>query len=155
MLSNSFRLFGFHVFSGLIAPDESYSRNSSCLLNLIDLRSYYYNWVNTFADGLLVPEGVIRPVVSVSTLSWCALKLISTFLLDMSHCTLTPKSIGGSRRGWAGGGDPLWGKLQTGNMCFNRIFPISSLSFFFLHCFIIFALNYASVSFDFSQNKLF
>ena len=104
MLSNSFKLFGFHVFSGLIAPDESYSRNSSCLLNLIDLRSYYYNWVNTFADGLLVPEGVIRPVVSVSTLSWCALKLISTFLLDMSHCTLTPKSIGGSRRGWAGGG---------------------------------------------------
>jgi hypothetical protein len=39
-------------------------------------------------------------------------------------------------------------------MCLNRIFPISSLSFFFLQCFAIFTLNYASVSFDFSSSKL-
>jgi len=40
--------------------------------------------------------------------------------------------------------------------CFNRIFPISSLSLsFYLSCFVILALNYALVSFYFSQNKLF
>lgn len=32
--------------------------------------------------------------------------------------------------------------------CFNRIFSISSKSFFFLSCFVIFALNYGPVSFD-------
>jgi hypothetical protein len=31
---------------------------------------------------------------------------------------------------------------------FNRTFPVSSLSFFFLPCLVIFALNYVSVSFD-------
>ena len=31
---------------------------------------YYYHWVETPAGGLLVPEGIIRPVVSVSTLTW-------------------------------------------------------------------------------------
>ena len=41
---------------------------------------------------------------------------------------------------------PFRAKLQTGK---NRIFPISSLSFFFLPCFVIFALNYASMSVDF------
>jgi hypothetical protein len=39
--------------------------------------------------------------------------------------------------------------------CFNRIFQISSLSFFFLLCFVTFAMNYVLVSFDFSLNKLF
>ena len=34
--------------------------------------------------------------------------------------------------------------------CFNRIFTISSFSFFFLPCFVIFVLNDASVSIDFS-----
>jgi hypothetical protein len=31
---------------------------------------YYYHWVDTSAGGLLVPEGIIRPVVSASALSW-------------------------------------------------------------------------------------
>jgi hypothetical protein len=32
--------------------------------------SYYDRWVDTIVGGLLVPEGIIRPVVSVSTLTW-------------------------------------------------------------------------------------
>ena len=32
---------------------------------------YYYHWVFTSVDGLLVPEGVICPVVSVSVLTLC------------------------------------------------------------------------------------
>ena len=37
---------------------------------------------------------------------------------------------------------------------FNKIFsPVSSLSFFFLPCLVIFALNYVSVSFDISIKK--
>ena len=31
--------------------------------------TYYYHWVQTSAGGLLVPEGDIRPVVSVSALT--------------------------------------------------------------------------------------
>jgi hypothetical protein len=31
---------------------------------------YYYHWVDTSASGLLFPEGIIRPVVSVSALTW-------------------------------------------------------------------------------------
>jgi hypothetical protein len=31
---------------------------------------YYYHWVDTSADGLLVPEGIIHPVVSASALTW-------------------------------------------------------------------------------------
>ena len=30
---------------------------------------YYYHWVDTTAGGLLVPEGIIRPVVSASALT--------------------------------------------------------------------------------------
>ena len=29
----------------------------------------YYHWVHTSAGGLLVPEGIIRPIVTVSTLT--------------------------------------------------------------------------------------
>jgi hypothetical protein len=29
-----------------------------------------YYWVDTFAGGLLVPEGIIRQVVSASALTW-------------------------------------------------------------------------------------
>jgi hypothetical protein len=32
--------------------------------------SYYNRWVDTTVGGLLVPGGIIRPVVSVSTLTW-------------------------------------------------------------------------------------
>ena len=31
---------------------------------------YYYHWVDISASGLLFPEGIIRPVVSVSALTW-------------------------------------------------------------------------------------
>jgi hypothetical protein len=39
--------------------------------------------------------------------------------------------------------------------CFSRIFPFRSCHFSFYHVFLIFALNYTSVSVDFSQLKLF
>jgi hypothetical protein len=39
--------------------------------------------------------------------------------------------------------------------CFNRIFPISSLPFFFLPCFVIFALKYTRYLLIFLKNKLF
>ena len=35
----------------------------------IDLRFYYYHWVGTSADGLLVPD-IIRPVVNASAQTW-------------------------------------------------------------------------------------
>jgi hypothetical protein len=31
---------------------------------------YYYYWVDTSAGGLQVPEGIIRPVVGASALTW-------------------------------------------------------------------------------------
>jgi len=34
------------------------------------LNLYYYHWVDTSASGLLVPESITRPVVSVSELTW-------------------------------------------------------------------------------------
>ena len=37
---------------------------------------------------------------------------------------------------------------------FNRIFPVSSLSFSLLLCLVIFTLNYVSVSFDISKKKM-
>ena len=34
------------------------------------ISSYIYYWVNTSAGGVLVPESIIRPVVSASALTW-------------------------------------------------------------------------------------
>jgi hypothetical protein len=34
------------------------------------LRCYYYHWVDTSSYGLLVPEGITRPVVSASAMTW-------------------------------------------------------------------------------------
>ena len=34
------------------------------------LRFYFYHWVDTSASELLVPEGIIHPVFSASTLTW-------------------------------------------------------------------------------------
>ena len=53
----------------LSVPDEGYSRNALCTLNLIST-FYYYHWVNTTGVGLLVPEGIIRPIVIASALTW-------------------------------------------------------------------------------------
>ena len=47
--------------------------------------------------------------------------------------------------------EPSYRLVKT---CFNTIFPVSSLSFFFLHCFVISALNYVSISFDISIKKM-
>jgi len=47
----------------LSVPDEGYSRNALCALNLI-YTFYYYHWVDTSAGGVLVPEGISRLVVS-------------------------------------------------------------------------------------------
>jgi hypothetical protein len=33
-------------------------------------RFHYYHWVDTDAGGILIPDGTIRPVVSVSALTW-------------------------------------------------------------------------------------
>ena len=58
--------------------------------------------------------------------------------------------IGGSR----GGQVPLFVLgYRLVKTYFNRIFPVSSLSFFFLPCLVI--LNYVSVSFDISKKKKF
>ena len=32
--------------------------------------SYIYDWVNTSAGGVLIPKGIIRPVVNASALTW-------------------------------------------------------------------------------------
>jgi hypothetical protein len=34
------------------------------------VRFYYYHWVDTSAGELLVPDGIIHPVVSVAALAW-------------------------------------------------------------------------------------
>jgi hypothetical protein len=34
------------------------------------ISSDIYDWVNTSAGGVFVPEGIIRPVVSASALTW-------------------------------------------------------------------------------------
>jgi hypothetical protein len=34
------------------------------------ISSYIYYWVNTSAGGVLVPQSIIRPVVSASALTW-------------------------------------------------------------------------------------
>ena len=62
---------------------------------------------------------------------------------------------------WGGGESPLLTpflkelRYRLVKTCFNRIFQISSLTFLFLPCFVILVLNYTSVSFDFSSNKMF
>jgi hypothetical protein len=59
MIPQTFRLFGFPIFC---IPDNGYFINVSCKLNKI----YFfisYPWVDTTAGGLLVPEGIIFPVV--------------------------------------------------------------------------------------------
>ena len=34
------------------------------------LRFYYYHWVDATAVRLLVPEGIVHPVVNASVLTW-------------------------------------------------------------------------------------
>jgi hypothetical protein len=39
----------------------------------------FYHWVNTSVGGLIVPEGIIRPVVGVSALTWFIIYLLLKF----------------------------------------------------------------------------
>jgi hypothetical protein len=45
--------------------------------NIGYLRFYHYLWVDTDAGELLVPEGMIRPVVNASALTW-----LDTYMFD-------------------------------------------------------------------------
>jgi len=47
---------------------------------ILFLRFYYYHWVDTSAGGLLVPEGIIHPIVGVSALTWL-IKYMETYSL--------------------------------------------------------------------------
>ena len=44
---------------------------------IVYLHMYYYIWVDTCAGGLLVPEGIIRPVVSLLALIWFMIYICS------------------------------------------------------------------------------
>ena len=90
----TFKIIWLSNLSTLSVLDEGYSKNVSCALNLISTilllslgryfcwwtispRGYhppssqcFYHWVDTSAGGLLVSEGIIRSVVSVSILTW-------------------------------------------------------------------------------------
>jgi hypothetical protein len=46
----------------LSVPDEGYSRNALCTLNVMSTL-YYYHWVDTTGVELLVPEDITRPIV--------------------------------------------------------------------------------------------
>jgi hypothetical protein len=38
---------------------------------LAEVSTYYHDWVDTSASGLLVPEYILRPVVNASALACC------------------------------------------------------------------------------------
>ena len=49
------------------------------------LRLYYYHWVDISAGGLVIPDGVIHPVVNVSALvwlnSWLIIEIYSFYIM--------------------------------------------------------------------------
>ena len=51
-------------------------RNNCIPINVHIIR---YHWVDTSAGGLLVPEGIINPVVNVSVLTWFIIYLLLKF----------------------------------------------------------------------------
>jgi hypothetical protein len=56
------------------------------LLSQCYLRFNYYHWIDTLVGRLLVPRGIIRPVVSVSALTWlsrCICYLYLQFLYNV------------------------------------------------------------------------
>ena len=67
-LSQTFKIIFLSNLSILSVPEEGYSTNESCALYL-NICFYHYHWVDTSAGGLLVPEGIIRPVISASALT--------------------------------------------------------------------------------------
>ena len=44
---------------------------------------FYHHWANTSAGGLLVPDGIILPVVSVLALTWLYEKLKNLEILNL------------------------------------------------------------------------
>ena len=62
----------------LSVSNEGYFINASCAQNLTST-FYYYHLVDATAVRLLVPEGIIRPIVSASVLTWF-IKLYLQFL---------------------------------------------------------------------------
>ena len=60
---------------------EFRSKNALCARSLIST-FYYHHWVDTSAGGLLVLEGIIPPVVSVSALTW----FIIYILMEKRNC---------------------------------------------------------------------
>ena len=47
----------YYNYLTLSVPDEGYTRNPSCALNLTSIRFYYYHWIDTSAGGLLFADG--------------------------------------------------------------------------------------------------
>ena len=72
---------GFHftqfcpTFSSNISKfyEKKYLKNKFETAEILFLCFYYYHWVDTTADGLLVLEGIIHPVVGVSITGWIPL----------------------------------------------------------------------------------
>ena len=62
-------------------PDDGYWRNTSFAINKISTFFYYYHAVDTSAAGLLVGEGIIRPVYSVAAVT-CFIRYIQIWNLQ-------------------------------------------------------------------------
>jgi hypothetical protein len=56
---------------------------------------YYYDWIDTSAGGLIIPDRIIRSVVSISSLTWFIIYLlvITMFLHPSLLNYLTYKSL--------------------------------------------------------------
>ena len=67
--SQNFKIFSFPIFwlwAYLMKVIPETLRNHY----ICYLRFYYYHWVGTSVCGLLVPHGIIRPVISALALTW-------------------------------------------------------------------------------------
>ena len=62
-------VFGFLTFGHERIWWRLIQKSTSYAIKLVSILFYYYHWVDTTAGGLLVPEGIIRPVVSASALT--------------------------------------------------------------------------------------
>jgi hypothetical protein len=68
---NDFLVIGLSNLLPVTIHGEGYSRNASCAQKKkIDIYVFYYQWIDTYVGGLLVPGDIIRLVISVSTLTW-------------------------------------------------------------------------------------
>jgi hypothetical protein len=116
----------------LSVPDEGYSRNSSSALNLIS--TFFYYWVDTFAGGLLVPEGIIRQVVSASALT--SIQVRSSFLIQVSCMVYTIKKLEFKKLGWRLGCKTciVYTGLNTSKHNWTRMKHESVSWCFFLNC---------------------